>query len=136
VRRFAEDAEVPGGEKITLGEAAKNLSNGTMPAFTLNTTAAESGGRFLLSNYMVPPAVKPNTGFLPAESFLQVYAHDTCCANGPHGERLFADLPLSTAARLSATFPVVSPATRIPRQYARAASHFLDGGACQLSRAE
>ena len=70
----------------------------------------------------------PNTEFLPAESFLQAYAQDPCCANGPHGEKLFADLPLSTAARLSATFPVVSSATRIPRQYARAASHFLDGG--------
>lgn len=120
--------KVPDGEEITLGQAAKNLSNGTMPAFTLNTTVAESGGRFLLSNYTVPAAVKPNTEFLPAESFLQVYAQDPCCANGPHGEKLFADMPLSTAARLSATFPVVSSATRIPRQYARAASHFLDGG--------
>jgi hypothetical protein len=122
--------KVPNGEEITLGQAAKNLSNGTMPAFTLNTTVAETGGRFLLSNYMVP-AVKappPNTEFLPAESFLQAYAQEPCCANGPHGEKLFADLPLSTAARMSATFPVVSSATRIPRQYAKAASHFLDGG--------
>jgi hypothetical protein len=122
--------KVPDGEKITLGQAAKNLSKGTMPAFTLNTTVAESGGRFLLSNYMVPAvtAVPPNTEFLPAESFLQAYGQDPCCANGLHGEKLFADLPLSTAARLSATFPVVSSATRIPRPYARAASHFLDGG--------
>lgn len=118
------------GEKITLGQAAQNLNNGTMPAFTLNTTVAESGGRFLLSNYMVPgvKTYPPNTEFLPAESFLQAYAQDSCCKNGPHGEKLYADLPLSTAARLSATFPVVSSATRIPRQYARAASHFLDGG--------
>jgi hypothetical protein len=122
--------EVADGDQITLGQAATNLSNGTMPAFTLNTTVAESGGRFLLSNYMVPKVkTSPsNTEFLPAESFLQAYAQDPCCANGPHGEKLFADLPLSTAARMSATFPVVSSATRIPRQYARAASHFLDGG--------
>ena len=121
---------MPNGETITLGQAAQNLSNGTMPAFTLNTTVAETGGRFLLSNYMVPAVTPPpiNTEFLPAESFLQAYAQDPCCANGPHGEKLFADLPLSTAARLSATFPVVSSATRIPRQYAKAASHFLDGG--------
>ncbi len=124
-------ANVQDGETMTLGQAAANLSQGTMPAFTLNTTVAESGGRFLLSNYMVPAAVTtnpPNTEFLPSESFLQAYAQDSCCANGPHGEKLFADLPLSTAARLSATFPVVSSATRIPRQYTRAASHFLDGG--------
>jgi hypothetical protein len=121
---------VADGDQITLGQAARNLRNGTMPAFTLNTTVAESGGRFLLSNYMVPKVeTSPsNTEFLPAESFLQAYAQDPCCANGPHGEKLFADLPLSTAARMSATFPVVSSATRIPRQYARAASHFLDGG--------
>jgi hypothetical protein len=123
--------KVPDGEAITLAQAAENLSKGTMPAFTLNTTVAESGGRFLLSNYRVPSAITtipPNTEFLPAESFLQAYAQDPCCANGPHGEKLYADLPLSTAARISATFPVVSSATRVPRQYARAASHFLDGG--------
>jgi hypothetical protein len=119
------------GEQFTLGQAAKNLAGGTMPAFTLNTTVAESGGRFLLSNYMVPAAVetKPlNTEFLPAESFLQAYAQESCCGNGPHREKLYADLPLSTAARMSATFPVVSSATRVPREYAKAASHFLDGG--------
>ena len=121
--------KVPNGETITLGQAAQNLSNGTMPAFTLNTTVAETGGRFLLSNYMVPSALdKSNTEFLPAESFLQAYAQEFCCANGTHGEKLYADLPLSTAARMSATFPVVSSATRVPRQYATAASHFLDGG--------
>jgi hypothetical protein len=123
--------KVQDGGNFTLGQAAKKLSNGTMPAFTLNTTVAESGGRFLLSNYKVPPAVTtlpPNTEFMPSESFLQVYSQDPCCANGAHGEKLFADLPLSTAARMSGTFPVVSSATRIPRQYAKAASHFLDGG--------
>ncbi|WP_035356984.1 hypothetical protein [Edaphobacter aggregans] len=40
----------------------------------------------------------------------------------------FADLPLATAARLSATFPYVSSGTRIPLAYARHAYHFLDGG--------
>jgi hypothetical protein len=121
----------PNGEQFTLGQAARALRNHTMPAFTLNTTAAETGGRFLLSNYMVPPAqttVPSNTEFLPAESFLQAYDHEPWNANGPNGTKLYADLPLSTAARLSATFPVVSSATRIPQQYARAAAHFLDGG--------
>lgn len=67
-RAFPKTPKVPDGEKITLGQAAKNLSNGTMPAFTLNTTVAESGGRFLLSNYMVPEVTTSNTEFLPAES--------------------------------------------------------------------
>ena len=107
---------VPDAEMLTLGQAAKKLDTGEMPAFTLNTSVAETGGRFLLANYQVPAArtFSRNTEFLPAASFLQVYAQDTCCANGLHGEKLFADLPLSTAARLSATFPVVSSATRVP----------------------
>lgn len=124
-------ANLPNGEQITLSQAAMNLNNGTMPAFTLNTTVAESGGRFLLSNYQVPPAAPSdptNTEFLPAESFLQAYAQGDCCRNGPDNQKLYADLPLSTAARISATFPVVSSATRIPPPYAKAASHFLDGG--------
>jgi hypothetical protein len=37
-------------------------------------------------------------------------------------------LPLATAARLSATFPIVSSATRIPAPFAVHAYHFVDGG--------
>ena len=40
----------------------------------------------------------------------------------------YADLPIATAARLSATFPLVSSASRVPAQFAPYAYHFVDGG--------
>ena len=101
------EQQVADADGMTLGQAAKNLNDGTMPAFTLNTTVAETGGRFLLSNYQVPSAAlteSRNNEFLPAESFLQAYAQDSCCPNGPDGTKLFADLPMSTAARMSQRF--------------------------------
>jgi hypothetical protein len=68
------------------------------------------------------------TDFLPAESFLQAYAQESRCDAAQFGKDCYLDLALATAARLSATFPIVSSATRIPKQYAKTASHFLDGG--------
>jgi hypothetical protein len=104
------------------------------PAFTLNTTATETGDRFLLSNYQI--GVKDDkycdqdmsnlhSDILPAESFLQSYA-EPCRSDAV--KRRLADLRLSTAARLSATFTYVSPAARIDPSYAQNAYHFVDGG--------
>jgi hypothetical protein len=127
------------GTQLTLKQATARLQDhGHMPAFTFNTTVAETGGRFLLSNYQVnqdlaqpPPAPgAPALGsdFLPAESFLQAYTQESNCDQGNVLTACYADLSLVTAARLSATFPVVSSATRIPKQYAHTAAHFVDGG--------
>jgi hypothetical protein len=125
-------------EEMTLAQAAKLLQNGALPAFTFNTTVAETGDRFLLSNYAVAPnsssvqipgsILRRGTDFLPAESFLQAYTMDGCCGTSSGGKDKYADISLATAARLSATFPVVSSGTRIPAQFARVASHYLDGG--------
>ena len=104
------------------------------PAFTLNTTATETGDRYLLSNYQIqtkdpktcdshPSEV--HSDILPAESFLQSYAEP--CAGDPP-KRIFADLRLSTAARLSASFTYVTPAARIEPRFAPYAYHFVDGG--------
>ncbi|MEI9978454.1 MAG: hypothetical protein WDN23_05535 [Edaphobacter sp.] len=41
---------------------------------------------------------------------------------------MYADLRLATAARLSATFPLVSSGTRIPLAFSKHGYHFLDGG--------
>lgn len=119
------------GEELTLKQAAGLLNQGSMPAFTFNTTVAETGGRFLLSNYDVPRMPKPyigTTDFMPAESFLKVYTQEPHCDAATLNAYCYADIALSTAARLSATFPVVSSATRIPPTFAKDASHFLDGG--------
>jgi hypothetical protein len=130
--------DVKSGEQMTLVQAAKALQGGTMPAFTFNTTVAETGDRFLLSNYAIPAnassvqmpgsTLRQGTGFLPAESFLQAYTMDGCCGESSGGKDIYADVSLATAARLSATFPVVSSGTRIPAQFAHVASHYLDGG--------
>jgi hypothetical protein len=124
------------GEEMTLKRAAERLRVGSMPAFVFNTTVAETGGRFLLSNYAIPPTPLSNrTGpleaasdFLPAESFLQAYTQESHCDQGNLNDKCYADVSLATAARLSATFPVVSSGTRVSWKYAGAASHFLDGG--------
>lgn len=126
--------DLPDGNKFALNDAADRLSEGKMPAFTFNTTSEETGNRFLLSNYSVPPSPTTTSGpegdFVPSESFLEVYAQkrDTTVSPKDCPQPLLADLPLATAARLSATFPYVSSGTRVPPCYATHAYHFLDGG--------
>jgi hypothetical protein len=114
----------------------------TVPAFTLNTTAAETGDRFLLANYQIPAQYGGSTGNdvidvkdcrtapgnanydrLPASSFLQTFAEP--CPGDTHP---LVDLSLSTAARLSASFTYVSPATRLEPKFAGDSYHFVDGG--------
>jgi hypothetical protein len=84
----------------------------------------ETGGRFLLSNYQIPTNFDPKTDLLPAESFLHVYGEP--CDQMAH--KRLADLPIATAARLSATFPYISSASRVPPGYADYGYHFVDGG--------
>jgi len=84
----------------------------------MNTTTVEGGDRFLLGNYRLPkyeigPAEGP-----PAESFVDIFRSGAA----------EADLPLASAAQMSATFPYVSSATRISRKYSRYSEHFVDGG--------
>jgi hypothetical protein len=100
--------------RLTIG-GLKPGSN--FPAFTMNTTTVERGDRFLLANYRLPAyQVGPIEG-PPAESFIDVFR----TGNRP-------DLPLASAAQLSATFPYVSSAVRIPQKYSSYSEHFVDGG--------
>lgn len=95
------------------------------PAFTMNTTTVEAGNRFLLANYRVPEyRVGAIEGF-PAESFVDVF---NAFAPAQNGESNQPDLPLASAAQLSATFPYVSSAARIPLKYTPYSEHFVDGG--------
>lgn len=89
------------------------------PAFTMNTTTAEMGDRFLLANYRLPHYQVGLIEGAPAESFLDIF-------NGDEKP----DLPLATAAQMSATFPMVSSSARFPMKYTKAAdsAHFVDGG--------
>jgi len=108
-----------------------------MPAFTLNTTWPRAADGFCCRNYMVPSATKT---IRATQSFCLPNRSAGVCRKPllrkrPHGEKALRRPPLSTAARMSATFPVVSSATRVPQQYARAASHFLDGGYFEMEDA-
>jgi hypothetical protein len=129
-----DDQSLPGlspltldGEHLTLGKGAELLRADKLPAFTLNTTAVETGGRFLLSNYQIPRNYIPDSDLLPSESFLQAYG-EPCADSAQHQGYSYADLPIATAARLSATFPFVSSASRVPAKFAPYAYHFVDGG--------
>lgn len=90
-----------------------------MPAFTMNTTTVEAGERFLLANYEIPQYALDPASDLPAQSFLDSIG---CCR-----DRVY-DLPLATAAQLSATFPLVSSAARAPARAEWHSVHFVDGG--------
>ncbi len=89
------------------------------PAFTMNTTSVEQGNRFLLANYHVPHYPLDRNGVYPAQSFLDTFGQ---------GKTPPPDLPLATAAQLSATFPYVSSATRVAKSIDGNSVHFVDGG--------
>jgi hypothetical protein len=97
----------------------------------MNTTSVEQGARFLLSNYVVPHYAldaRDGNSMYPAQSFFQAFRDPKA-----QGEVAQLDLPLATAAQLSATFPYVSSTARVPLQYSSAPGHrpgvhFGDGG--------
>jgi hypothetical protein len=112
-------AEINNLEKsLTLRNLLPTTQN-QLPAFTMNTTTVELGERFLLANYQVPQYPLDRTSDLPAQSFLDTIG---CCR-----DRTF-DLPLATAAQMSATFPLVSSAARAPKDAEWHSVHFVDGG--------
>jgi hypothetical protein len=96
-----------------------------MPAIAMNSTTSEYGERYLMASYELPRYTIGENEALPAESFLQVYG-DTNLSDG--NTPRYADLPLATAAQLSATFPYVSSAARFPQVAGRSGTHFIDGG--------
>ena len=119
-----KNREAPRLSLLSLTEALNSGAH-SLPAFSMNATAAETGGRFLLANYQLPEAKAADSEVMPAQSYLQTYAAQDPKKNE---KRVFADLPLSSAAHLSSTFPYVSPMPRIPRFVSDTGSHFGDGG--------
>ncbi len=107
--------------QLTLGEFNAMQSPYPYPAFSMNTTTVENGSRFLLSNYKVTRDADIGVP-APAESFLDVYG-----STGLVSSR-YADLPLQTAAQMSATFPYVSSAATFPAVPGKQTVHFVDGG--------
>ena len=89
------------------------VSKGLRPANIFNATIAESGDRLLLSTTYLEYGKSPATA---RWDFHEMY-HDHC------------DVEVVTAARLSATFPFVTPASRAVMNSAwQPQPHVVDGG--------
>jgi hypothetical protein len=112
-------------QQLTLAAFNPVAGQHPFPAFTMNTTTVEGGSRFLLANYRVERHDNNALVPQPAESFLDVFGGRQLSPSGKPG---YADLPLATAAQLSATFPYVSSAAAFPRVQGEKSAHFVDGG--------
>jgi hypothetical protein len=86
---------------------ADQAKEGIAPAVLFNTTVADTGERAVASTVEFPSLASGGKGFRDIIPGL--------------------DVPLVTAARLSATFPIVTPAAR-PAGFGNAAFNFVDGG--------
>jgi len=96
----------------TLSEWNADVANGTRPALIFNATVAESGERFIAATTDL------------YEQKLDQYRGAVQFFHRFQG----ADLPVSTAARLSATFPFVSPMARADTDRRHGDMHVGDGG--------
>jgi hypothetical protein len=85
-----------------------DAGHGTRPAVIFNATAAESGQRFMVASTDVEPTEQD------AVRFFRDYPG--------------LDLPVATAARLSASFPYVSPEDRASAGPEKLRYHVGDGG--------
>ncbi len=100
----------PANRDATLADWGARTSDGWLPAAVLNATASETGEQFLLTPLGWPHPWK-------GRFFSSTYPG--------------RDLHVTTAARLSATFPWVSPITRaqdVDGQPAAPGFHLADGG--------
>ena len=84
----------------------EDVRNGLRPAVIFNATASESGERFLVASTDAP--------FQGAEQFFDLFPTK--------------DMEVSTAARLSATFPYASPLARASAGSVKKGYHIGDGG--------
>ena len=116
-RRWAQGLRrEPGGGPPTLGDWARGVREGWRPAVLFNATFSESGERFAITNLD-----------------MVVDLGDRLGASSERGIRTLAstypghDMPVTTAARLSAAFPWVTPLAR-PLPEVADAYHVGDGG--------
>ncbi len=98
----------------TMGEWSDDVARGIRPAVIFNGTAAESGQRFLMSSTTLPPDPGFQRGYLPSILFWDAFQG--------------LDLPVATAARLSASFAWISPMPRSSTGDPRFRVHVGDGG--------
>jgi Patatin-like phospholipase len=90
----------------TMRQWRVDVTNGTRPAVIFNATVSENGDRFLVAS---TDTTSPGT-----KRFFELYPN--------------ADIGVATAARLSATFPYVSPLARASDEPINKGFHIGDGG--------
>ena len=97
------------GQEETLFSWRCGVEEGWRPATIFNATIGESGEPLLLSTFQMPSAAR-------AKNFDDLYTH--------------RDIQLTTAARLSATFPYVTPMSRavFKDNWNDPSVHIADGG--------
>ena len=105
-----------GVQGTTLGDWSDAARNGTMPALIINSMLVERGQPVVFSNTRFP--AKPNDGRIA--NFYDLYSPE---------QYLHYDIRVNTAARLSASFSYVAPASRpdLDGPYTTG-FHFVDGG--------
>jgi hypothetical protein len=115
-----------GKQPLPLGRWRKDALSGERPAVIFNATLAESGERLLLSTTDLE---RPSED---ADAHCETGAQEAVSAGRRDFRTLYCDREIDavTAARLSATFPYVSPATRILRDKGprEPEYHVVDGG--------
>lgn len=104
---------------LTLNDRRTNIMEGKIPIFVYNTTLVENGRRFFVSpmkfvretmaEYVSEPS-KENHNLTKAFDFKTLY--NNC---GEKGDQA-CDITVTTAARLSASFPYVTPMARNDRE--------------------
>jgi hypothetical protein len=100
----------------TLATWVSKARTGRFPIVVFNATAADNGKRMVLSNVALPP---PSDRLLQGRDKVKAVEFFEGCEG--------FDLPVATAARLSATFPYVSPICR-PLAQVKEPFHLADGG--------
>ena len=100
----------------TLRSWRDDARQGRRPVPVFNATVAETGRRFLLTPLSLEPRESSESSLWYAENFTDLYPA--------------WDLPIASAARLSATFPWISPIARPARDTVddSIAYHLADGG--------
>jgi hypothetical protein len=125
--------DLAAGIKVPLHSLADQMGKGALPGLILNTTAMETGRRVMVTplQFGTPDQIRAPT----LDEYLSAPVTGTQggdAAAGASAETRAVDLDLWTAARLSATFPYVSPAARAMIDGAwgagAAGHHMIDGG--------
>jgi Dyp-type peroxidase family len=108
----------------TMGQWQAGVADGWLPAVAFNAMVVETGERAVLATYKLPGAAPPRNPEAASANNPESAAKDIGSITGKK------DLSVITAARLSATFPYITPVARPNNSTGTPArmGHLVDGG--------